>query len=89
MPKLIDVAPDLAKPKYRKSRAWVWRNCQVRQIKSSAGAPCSTHNELFAPWPGKEQFVDQWYVLDNGQAVGKGYDERGEACFSVIQFDSR
>ncbi|MGI9383769.1 MAG: hypothetical protein ACR2PO_11500 [Methyloligellaceae bacterium] len=39
-------------------------------LRLATGAPCSTHAELFAPWPGPEQHVSRWFMLENGQAVG-------------------
>ena len=39
-------------------------------LRLTTGAPCSTHAELFAPWPGPEAHVKRWFELENGQAVG-------------------
>lgn len=42
----------------------------VVALRLATGAPCSTHSELFAPWPGPEPNVSRWFMLENGQAVG-------------------
>ncbi len=39
-------------------------------LRLATGAPCASHAELFAPWPGPEAHVGRWFVLENGQAVG-------------------
>lgn len=39
-------------------------------LRLTTGAPCSSHAELFAPWPGPEPGIRRWFQLANGVAVG-------------------
>jgi DNA-binding transcriptional LysR family regulator len=43
---------------------------EVQEFYLTSGAPCTTHSELFKDWPGSDQSVKRWYVLDNGAAIG-------------------
>ncbi|MDE0309333.1 MAG: hypothetical protein OXI60_05815 [Acidiferrobacterales bacterium] len=71
MPTLRDVLPQLDQDdSYRDCGAYPLRDVQVIQIKLGIGAPCSSRDELFAPWPGEEADIEKWYVLDNNTAVG-------------------
>ncbi len=85
MPELKDVLPNLAEdPAYRDTAAYKLRNQRVAAIKLTSGEPCSSHRELFAPWLGPEQNIEEWYLLDNGQAVGKGRDCQGMPVYPVL-----
>lgn len=43
---------------------------QVIGMRLTTGAPCSSHSELFAPWPGPEDGIKRWFQLAGGTAVG-------------------
>jgi len=43
---------------------------QVVGMRLTTGAPCSSHSELFAPWPGPEDGIKRWFQLAGGSAVG-------------------
>lgn len=43
---------------------------QVVGMRLTTGAPCSSHSELFAPWPGPENGIKRWFQLAGGAAVG-------------------
>ena len=72
----------------RNTPAYQFRNQQVTAIKLNTGAPCSSHDALFEPWPGPESGVTEWYVLDNGYAVGKRGDADGAHLFPVVLLSS-
>ncbi len=89
MPELKRVLPALASnKKFQGSSAYRFIEHQVTAIKLTTGAPCSTHGELFARWPGPESNIVEWYVLENGYAVGKGVDSRGEEYYPVVQLET-
>lgn len=46
----------------------------VVEVKLNNGAPCSSHEGPFAPWPGEGEHIRQWFVLANGKAAA--VDER-------------
>lgn len=84
MPELKTILPALMEDEDLKdTRAYKLRNRQVTAIKLTTGAPCSSHDGLFEPWPGPETDVSEWYVLDNGYAVGKGGHADG-TCFCPV-----
>ncbi len=86
MPALRDVLPQLGDDEsYRNSVAYTLRDTQVLKIKLSTGAPCSSHDELFAPWPGDDMDVEKWYILDNGVAVG--VKRNGDGVYEFPLFD--
>ena len=88
MPILSDVIPALVEDDgYRDSIAFDSKDCQVLEIKLATGAPCSSHSKLFAPWPGQEEGVEKWYILDNGMAVGTRLNEQGIPEFPVFEMD--
>ena len=85
MPELKDVLPNLTEDAaHRDTAAYKLRNQRVAAIKLTSGEPCSSRSELFAPWPGPEQNIEEWYLLDNGQAVGKGRDCQGMPVYPVL-----
>ena len=85
MPELKDVLPNLTEDAaYRNTAAYKLRNHRVTAIKLTSGEPCSSNSEIFAPWPGPEQSIEEWYLLDNGQAVGKGRDCQGMPVYPVL-----
>ncbi|MGI9463742.1 MAG: LysR family transcriptional regulator [Aestuariivirgaceae bacterium] len=43
---------------------------RVAEMFLSTGAPCSSHSAVFKPWPGPNQDVFRWFVLDDGMAIG-------------------
>lgn len=84
MPELKDVLPLLMNDaRFRNSEAYTLRNQQVTAIQLATGSPCSSHGELFSPWPGQETGVTEWYALDNGFAVGKVTDQDGCEYYPV------
>lgn len=85
MPELKTVLPSLIEDgRHKDTRAYKLRNQQVTAIKRTAGAPCSSHEDLFAPWPGTETNVAEWYILENGYAVGTAADRAGTEPFPVV-----
>ena len=85
MPELKDVLPNLTEDAaYRDTAAYKLRNQRVTAIKLTSGEPCSSHSELFALWPGPEQNIEEWYLLDSGQAVGEGRDCKGMPVNPVL-----
>ncbi len=87
MADLRHVLPGLLEDRvFRNSRAYRLRNQRVIAIKLTSGAPCSSHNELFADWPGTESDIEQWFILDNGYAVGKFSADSEQQGFPVIEF---
>jgi hypothetical protein len=73
MPRLAQVVPpDLPSGCFEGSAAFALRDVEVLAVRLATGAPCSGHADLFAPWPGPESDVHQWFVLANGKAVGIG-----------------
>lgn len=85
MPVLKTILPALMEDEDLKdTRAYKLRNRQVTAIKLTTGAPCSSHDGLFEPWPGPETDVSEWYVLDNGYAVGKGGHADGTCLCPVV-----
>ena len=92
MPLLKDVLPRLLEQSaHRNSTAYQLRNERVAAIRLTSGAPCLSHGELFAPWPGKEDNIEEWFELENGQAVGTGVGSDGSYVFPVVTLkpDSR
>ena len=88
MPVLSDVIPALVEDdRYRDSIAFDSKDSQVLEIKLATGAPCSSHSKLFAPWPGQEEGVEKWYILDNGMAVGIRLNEQGILEIPVYEMD--
>ena len=59
---------------------------EVLAIKLNTGAPCSAHDEVFEKWPGPEQKVTQWFVLQNDKAVGISGESGNETDFFVINY---
>ena len=43
---------------------------RVAEMFLSTGAPCSSHATVFKPWPGPNQDVFRWFVLEDGMAIG-------------------
>ena len=85
MPALKDVLPHLDEDEsYRNSGAYILRDVRVLKIKLATGAPCSSHDELFAPWPGDDMDVEKWYILDNGVAVGVKLNSDGVYEFPLF-----
>ena len=62
---------------FRASGAWSLRDRKVVAVRLATGAPCSSHAEAFAPWPGPHSGVKRWFALDSGEAVG--IEEAGDA----------
>ena len=58
---------------------------RVTAIKLSTGSPCSGKDELFAPWPGEERHVRQWFLLSDGHAVGVDEDPSGDWRCAVVE----
>ena len=55
---------------FRTTVAFALREERVIAMKLATGAPCDSHDAMFAPWPGPETDVERWYALESGQAVG-------------------
>lgn len=57
----------------------------VVAMKLATGPSCGGHKDLFEPWPGAEPYVRQWFLLDNGKAVGINENPDGPWSFPVAQ----
>lgn len=42
----------------------------VVEVFLATGAPCESHANAFAAWPGVERDVTQWFRLAGGPAIG-------------------
>lgn len=88
MPVLRDVLPpDFTEDRFGSTEAWELRDTRVAMMKLTTGAPCSSHSELFAAWPGDHQHVDKWYILSDGKAVGINDDPQNGLSFPVTVYD--
>ena len=60
---------------------------EIRAFKLNTGSPCSSHDAMFADWPGEGEYVRQWFILTNGKAVA--VDERPGLpwLFPVIDYE--
>lgn len=88
MPTLGTVIPRLTEDATNRAcSAYRLRNCKVVALKLTTGAPCSSRSELFASWPGPEEDIKRWYLLETGHAVGEGVDEYGNSIFPVVKLD--
>lgn len=89
MANLKHVLPGLLEDaSYRNSRAYSLRDQRVIAMKLTSGAPCSSHSELFAAWPGPEQGIEKWFILENGAAVGIFGEKAEQRGFPVVEFGS-
>lgn len=81
MPKLKQVLPPSADAEIAPLL-----EAEVVGVRLNTGAPCSSHAEAFETWPGAGENVRQWYILNNGKAVG--VDERidGPPAFPVVDY---
>lgn len=88
MPALRDVLPHLDEDEsYRNSGAYNLKDVEVLKIKLATGAPCSSHDELFAPWPGGEMNIEKWFILVNGVAVGMKLNDDGVYEFPLFDME--
>ncbi|MGI9302135.1 MAG: hypothetical protein ACR2RB_05425 [Gammaproteobacteria bacterium] len=83
MPALKDVLPATARAK---DEIHALHDVAVVAMKLTSGAPCSSHAGLFARWPGAEQYVTKWFILDNGKAVGINEDPHEGVSLPVIDY---
>ncbi len=89
MPELRKVLPALTDDaQFQHTEAYQLRDQQVTAFRLATGAPCSSKGELFASWPGPEKNIIEWYVLENGYAVGRGTDADGQDCYPVARLNS-
>ena len=57
---------------------------EVIGVRINTGAPCSSHSGIFEIWPGHEEYIHQWFILANGEAVAVNEDpNQGESCVIV------
>ena len=61
---------EIGEERFRTTDAFAFREEQVTAMKLATGAPCDSHDAMFAPWPGPETDVERWYLLESGRAVG-------------------
>ena len=88
MPLLKQVLPKVFfDTKYEHPEAAVLLDEEILALKLNTGSPCSSHDAMFADWPGEGQYVHRWFILANGKAVA--VDERpGERWqFPVIDYE--
>lgn len=88
MPVLKQVLPkEFGEERYRNTPAYELREAKVMAKKLATGAPCSNRSELFEAWPGPHEFVRDWFILDNGKAVGFNEDPVNGWSFPVIDYE--
>jgi hypothetical protein len=59
---------------------------EVTAVKLNIGSPCEGREDIFAPWPGPEAHVRQWFLLASQRAVGIKEDPvAGRTCL-VVEF---
>ena len=88
MPTLKQVLPkEFSEGKYASTPAYALREIRVVARKLATGAPCESPSkgELFEPWPGPDEHVRDWFVLENGKAVGINEDPGGRS-FPVVDY---
>ena len=61
---------EVGEARFRATGAFALRDERVTEVKLATGAPCDSHDAMFAPWPGPETDVERWYLLESGRAVG-------------------
>jgi hypothetical protein len=59
---------------------------EVTAVKLNIGSPCGGGGDIFAPWPGSEAHVRQWFVLANRRAVGIEEDPTAERRCLIVEF---
>ena len=88
MPLLKDVLPpEFMEERFATCEARTLRDTPVAKMKLTTGAPCSSHAELFAAWPGVHAYVEKWFILTDGRAVGINEDPDDGLSFPVIICD--
>ena len=86
MPFVKDVIPSrFLKAPYNLMGAETVLDIVITDTKINNGSPCSGHADIFANWPGDEAFVRQWFVLENGQAMGINETPDGDWTFPVVE----
>ena len=73
---------------FRTTVAFALRKERVIAMKLATGAPCDSHDAMFAPWPGPETDVERWYALESGRAVGVARAESDAPRLHVCEPDS-
>ncbi len=61
---------EVGEARFRASVAWPLRGERVVAVRLASGAPCSSHEAVFSPWPGPHDGVKRWFELESGNAVG-------------------
>ena len=88
MPNLKQVLPqEFFRPGHRETPVHEFLDAQIVAMKLTTGRPCESHAELFADWPGPQQHVRQWFILDNGKAVGVNEDPVNGLSFPIVDYE--
>ncbi|MAH83181.1 MAG: hypothetical protein CBB68_02310 [Rhodospirillaceae bacterium TMED8] len=82
MPSLQQVLPKTDYPNYLQPLLDV----AVIAFKLNTGSPCDGHSAMFESWPGTEEHVRRWFVLDNGKAVAIEEAPDQSPAFVVIDY---
>ncbi len=85
MPDLRAVLPDRYVTEESPDTA-VLLELTVTAVRLNTGSPCDGHSAMFETWPGPEQHVKQWFVLENGKAVAINEDPDGDWTYPVIDY---
>lgn len=87
MPLLKDVLPaEFSLGDGADSPAYALSDARVVATKLTTGSPCTSHQDLFEDWPGPHKFVRQWFILENGKAVGVNDDPENGKSFPVLDY---
>ena len=79
---------EIGEERFRTTVAFTHREEQVTAMKLATGAPCDSHDAMFAPWPGPETGIERWYLLESGRAVGVAGSESDAPRVHLYEADS-
>jgi hypothetical protein len=57
----------------------------VTAVRLAIGSPCGGREDIFAPWPGPQAHVRQWFLLADRRAVGIDEDPTSGRTCPVIE----
>ena len=79
---------EIGAERFRTTVAFALREERVTAMKLATGAPCDSHDAMFAPWPGSELDVERWFLLESGRAVGIAGAESDAPRLHLCETDS-